>query len=686
MSKTWKDQIRNFAAIQRAGAFLVTLLVILLFLPKEKLFKYEYQLNQPWKHEKLFAPFDFGIKKSESELQNELKRVEETQPLVFTYRKDLTDEIIHSIERNYSASMPDSVTACDSSLLYSIDRYAEVLSRGLLERSNEAANAIKPFDRIFLSQENKLHSISFHEALSITEVMDSIGAITGAINDSVCRGLIAASLRRSIKPNATYDDSLTQKLLASELSKIVEIEGKVEKGTAIIDRGDIVSEDRHKVLESLKIEYGERVISDTGFHWSIIGALGVICALIGLLILFVYMNQQRLFNDPRPMTLVLSLVSISFAFSTLAIGSDAISIYAIPVGITPLLLRMFYDFRVSIFTFVISVLIIALYAPNPLEYMIIQVSAISFATLFQAASTKRSRMLATALIVFIGYTSIYILMTIAQNGHWSGINTELFGWFAINALLCMMVFPLIYLVEKVFGYVSETTLLELSDSNQPLLKELAIKAPGTFQHSLQVANLCEKVAGSIGGNSVLLRTAAMYHDVGKMNEPQFFIENQIPGNNPHDDLEPEESARIIINHVHRGIDYCREHKLPIDIIQFIQTHHGTSTVRFFLNKAKKAGEASGADVDQEDYSYPGPTPKSKEQAILMMADSVEAASRSLKSYDKESIDRLVDGLVDYQRSEGQFEDAPITLRDISNAKRTLKLALNGIYHQRISYD
>jgi len=386
------------------------------------------------------------------------------------------------------------------------------------------------------------------------------------------------------------------------------------------------------------------------------------------------------------MTLVLSLVSISFAFSTLAIGSDAISIYAIPVGITPLLLRMFYDFRVSIFTFVISVLIIALYAPNPLEYMIIQVSAISFATLFQAASTKRSRMLATALIVFIGYTSIYILMTIAQNGHWSGINTELFGWFAINALLCMMVFPLIYLVEKVFGYVSETTLLELSDSNQPLLKELAIKAPGTFQHSLQVANLCEKVAGSIGGNSVLLRTAAMYHDVGKMNEPQFFIENQIPGNNPHDDLEPEESARIIINHVHRGIDYCREHKLPIDIIQFIQTHHGTSTVRFFLNKAKKAGEASGADVDQEDYSYPGPTPKSKEQAILMMADSVEAASRSLKSYDKESIDRLVDGLVDYQRSEGQFEDAPITLRDISNAKRTLKLALNGIYHQRISYD
>jgi len=250
----------------------------------------------------------------------------------------------------------------------------------------------------------------------------------------------------------------------------------------------------------------------------------------------------------------------------------------------------------------------------------------------------------------------------------------------------MMVFPLIYLVEKVFGYVSETTLLELSDSNQPLLKELAIKAPGTFQHSLQVANLCEKVAGSIGGNSVLLRTAAMYHDVGKMNEPQFFIENQIPGNNPHDDLEPEESARIIINHVHRGIDYCRTHKLPIDIIQFIQSHHGTSTVRFFLNKATKAAEDSGNELEMADFSYPGPTPKSKEQAILMMADSVEAASRSLKSFDKESIDRLVDGLIDYQRSEGQFEDAPITLQDISNAKRTLKLAINGIYHQRISYD
>ena len=414
--------------------------------------------------------------------------------------------------------------------------------------------------------------------------------------------------------------------------------------------------------------------------------MGIIAALIGLLVLFIYMNQDRLFNDPRPMTLALSLLAISYAFSVLAISSDTISVYAIPIGIAPLLMRMFYDFRVSIFTFIVSTLIIALFTANPLEYMVIQLAAISSATLFQASSTRRSRMLGTALIVFIGYSVIYVLMNVAQNGQIGNIDSGMFGWFAINSLLCVMVFPLIYIIEKVFGYISETTLLELNDSNQPLLKELAIKAPGTFQHSLQVANLCEKVANSIGGNAVLLRTAAMYHDVGKMNEPQFFIENQLPDNNPHDDLEPEESAYIIINHVLKGIEMCREHKIPFDIIQFIQTHHGTSSVQFFLKRAKEKAEQKGIEIDENQFSYPGPKPKTKEHAILMMADSVEAASRSLKKFDKESMDKLVDGLIEYQKNEGQFDNAAITLKDITAAKRALKIALHGIYHQRISYD
>jgi len=678
--------LHNFAGIQRAGAFVVTLLVILIFLPKDGLFKFEYQVNQPWKHDKLLAPFDFGIKKSPQELEAEKKAIQEGQPLVFFYDQDISNDILSKVERQYSAQLPDTATQCDSSFQSALEIYAGVLNMAIIERSNEAAKNLSPFDELLLYKANRLNPLTYQEAITLQQVLDTIDTVGFIIQDSNCRAIIIDAFKKQIRPNALYNDSLTNKLLMAAMDEVVSIEGKIDKGTTIIDRGDVVNEYRYKVLESLKLEYGERIISDTGFQWSIFGEMGIIAALIGLLILFIYMNQDRLFNDPRPMTLALSLLALSYAFSVLAISSETISIYAIPIGITPLLMRMFYDFRVSIFTFIISTLIVALFVANPLEYMVIQLGAISFATLFQASSTRRSRMLATALIVFIGYSIIYVLINVAQNGQIGNIDSGMFGWFAINSLLCMMVFPLIYIIEKVFGYISETTLLELSDSNQPLLKELAIKAPGTFQHSLQVANLCEKVAVAIGGNTVLLRTAAMYHDVGKMNEPQFFIENQLPDNNPHDDLEPEESATIIINHVLKGIDLCREHRIPFDIIQFIQTHHGTSTVRFFLKKAKEKAEQKGESVDEALYSYPGPRPKTKEHAILMMADSVEAASRSLKKFDKESMDKLVDGLIEYQKNEGQFDNAAITLKDISAAKRALKIALHGIYHQRISYD
>ncbi len=678
--------LHNFAGIQRAGAFVVTLLVILIFLPKDGLFKFEYQVNQPWKHDKLLAPFDFGIKKSPQELEAEKKAIQEGQPLVFFYDQDISNDILSKVERQYSAQLPDTATQCDSSFQSALEIYAGVLNMAIIERSNEAAKNLSPFDELLLYKANRLNPLTYQEAITLQQVLDTIDTVGFIIQDSNCRAIIIDAFKKQIRPNALYNDSLTNKLLMAAMDEVVSIEGKIDKGTTIIDRGDVVNEYRYKVLESLKLEYGERIISDTGFQWSIFGEMGIIAALIGLLILFIYMNQDRLFNDPRPMTLALSLLALSYAFSVLAISSETISIYAIPIGITPLLMRMFYDFRVSIFTFIISTLIVALFVANPLEYMVIQLGAISFATLFQASSTRRSRMLATALIVFIGYSIIYVLINVAQNGQIGNIDSGMFGWFAINSLLCMMVFPLIYIIEKVFGYISETTLLELSDSNQPLLKELAIKAPGTFQHSLQVANLCEKVAVAIGGNTVLLRTAAMYHDVGKMNEPQFFIENQLPDNNPHDDLEPEESATIIINHVLKGIDLCREHRIPFDIIQFIQTHHGTSTVRFFLKKAKEKAEQKGESVDEALYSYPGPRPKTKEHAILMMADSVEAASRSLKKFDKESMDKLVDGLIEYQKNEGQFDNAAITLKDINAAKRALKIALHGIYHQRISYD
>ncbi|MBT5976375.1 MAG: HDIG domain-containing protein, partial [Flavobacteriales bacterium] len=664
-----------------AAAFLLTLLVIFIFLPKAGLFKYEYQLNQPWKHDKLFAPFDFGIRKMADELSTEKEQIQESQFPVFSLDPTMGDAILDKMLRDWDAVDWDSSANCDSLRDPSFEYAMFTVSKGIIKQDDHLKNA-SPFQKIFLHQNGELQTKELKDIQNIQLAVDSIRAWIQGNVDSICQENVAAVLIENLTPNLIFNDSLTTKLLLASYDEIITVEGKINRGQAIIDKGDLVDEKAYRILESLKAEYSERTISETGFQWSLVGEMGVVVVLLGLLMLFVYLSQDRMFNDPRPVTLSLTLLSVCFIMTSLAYSSDTISVYAIPIGIAPLLLRMFYDFRISLFSFLIIALIVALFSKKPLEFTIVQVSAISFATLYQASSTRRSRMLATALVVFVGYSGIYTFMTVAQNGSIGAIDPAYFGWFAINSLLCTLVFPLIYLVEKVFGYISETTLLELGDSNQPLLKELAIKAPGTFQHSLQVANLAEKIASKIGGNSVLLRTAAMYHDIGKMNEPQFFIENQLPENNPHDDLEPKESAAIIIAHVTQGIEKARDQNIPLDIVQFIQTHHGTSTVQYFMKRALE----KDPNMDRTRFTYPGPKPQTKEQAILMMADSVEAASRSLKKYDHEALESLVDNIVEYQRGEGQFEESPLTFKDINTAKDVLKTALKGIFHQRISYD
>lgn len=681
MNLSFKDRIRNYALIQRAAAFLLTLLVIFIFLPKAGLFKYEYQLNQPWKHDKLFAPFDFGIRKMADELEKEKEQIEESQIPVYSIDEDVTNDIYQKMLRDWDAVELDSTSNCDSLRDLSLGYSMDLFSYGIIKQDERLKKA-SPFKKLYIQENGQLATWELQDIGNIQSAVDSINKWVTLNADSACQPIIASVLIENLEPNLVYNDSLSNKLLRAAFEDIIEVEGKVNRGQAIIDQGDLIDEKTYRILESLKAEYSERTISETGFQWSLIGEMGIVVVLLGLLMLFVYLSQDRLFNDPRPVTLSLTLLSVSFIMTSLAYSSDTISVYAIPIGIAPLLLRMFYDFRISLFSFLIIALVVALFSKNPLEFTIVQVSAISFATLYQASSTRRSRMLATALVVFVGYSGIYTFMTVAQNGNIAAIDPAYFGWFAINSLLCTLVFPLIYVVEKVFGYISETTLLELGDSNQPLLKELAIKAPGTFQHSLQVANLAEKIASKIGGSSVLLRTAAMYHDIGKMNEPQFFIENQLPDNNPHDDLEPEESAAIIIGHVTQGIEQARDHKVPLDIVQFIQTHHGTGTVQYFLKRA----QSKNPNIDKARFTYPGPKPQTKEQAILMMADSVEAASRSLKNYDHESLENLVDGIIEYQRGEGQFEESPLTYKDINTAKEVLKNALKGIFHQRISYD
>jgi len=366
-----------------------------------------------------------------------------------------------------------------------------------------------------------------------------------------------------------------------------------------------------------------------------------------------------------------------------SIRFDLLSVYVLPFSILPIILKTFFDSRLALFVHIITILVVGFFVPNGYEFVFLNVLAGMVAIISLTDAYRRSKIVVTAVAVMLTYSIIYIGIALVQEGDLMQIDYKYFSWFGVNGLLILISYPLLYIFEKTFGFISDATLMELSDTNQPLLRKLAENAPGTFQHSLQVANLAEDAIYRIGGNPLLVRAGALYHDIGKMDEPLYFIENQSSTINPHDDLEFEQSARIIIDHVRKGVELARKNKLPEPIVNFIRTHHGTTTVQYFYKSfLRKYPEA---EVDVQKFSYLGPKPDSKETAVVMMADSVEAASRSLKSITEDTIDKLVDSIITAQMTDEQYNDAQVTFKDITTIKEVFKKRLRNIYHVRISY-
>ena len=370
------------------------------------------------------------------------------------------------------------------------------------------------------------------------------------------------------------------------------------------------------------------------------------------------------------------MAAISFYF-------PQININVLPFCILPILIRAFFDERLATFTYTLAIILIGFFAPNSFEFVFIQLITGTLVVLYLVSIRKRSQLLSASFVIFGVYSLSYLGFAIIQEGDWQKIEYMNIAWYAGSAILVMLVYPLIFLFEKAFGFLSDITLMELSDTNHPLLKGLATQAPGTFQHSLQVANLAEAACDNVGGDSMLIRVGALYHDIGKSKNPQFFIENQISGQNPHDELSPKESAKIIINHVIDGVEMAKKQNLPEILIDFIRTHHGTSLTRYFYNTLKN--DIGEEKINKKDFTYPGPLPFSKETAILMMADSVEAASRSLPKYDEETINNLVENIINNQAAENQFINADITFKELSKIKQLFKKMLQNIYHIRIAY-
>jgi putative nucleotidyltransferase with HDIG domain len=461
------------------------------------------------------------------------------------------------------------------------------------------------------------------------------------------------------------------------------VRGEVSEGSLIVRRGQVVDADIFEKLSSLRKAFKGEDALDSSLPWLYLGYLLLVMLAVAILLTFLWMLRRDILLDSRKITLLFLLIVATSAIYTLLLASNKISMLLVPLCILPLVTRAFFDTRTALFVHVLSMLILGTIAPSGFDFVFMQIIA-GMVSIFSIVNMrKRSQLFIAVTLIFASYAVSYVGLSLLNEGTILELNPMHIAWLMGNCLLTLLSYPLIFFIEKTFRVTSDFTLMELTDFNSELLRDLSTKAPGTFQHSLQVANLAESAIYKIGGNSLLVRVGALYHDIGKMDMPMYFIENQSTQMNPHDELSFDESASIIISHVIKGIEKARKFNLPDVIIDFIRTHHGTMLVQYFyINYVKSFPDQI---PNEDDFRYPGPRPFSKETAVLMMADSVEAAAHSLAVHDQDSIDEIVEKIINKQIDSGQFENCDITFRDITNIKKIFKKMLTSIYHIRVAY-
>jgi len=642
------------------------------FFPKSDRFKYDYSSGEPWQYETLLAPFDFAIEKSAEEIFNEEQKIEAQTPRYFN--KDVAISIVvqSDIKEELKARSLDSVV--DQSVVENFIN--SVYKYGYVEQVLE----IKDNDPVIIKSNDLIEEVLFSNLTTASESIDLINTSILDINDTI-QPVLKSLFLNSLLPDVTYDEVLTSEIVKDEQRKILPTKGFVAQNSRIIAKGEIVEGERLQILNTLNNTYESQTWTESQYFWKTLGYTVLIAMAFTMLLLFLFKYRLDIFLNNRKVTFIFFNVITIILLSTFVLKMNTAYLYVVPVCLLPLILKAFFDARLGLFSHVITVLIISFIVPFSEEYLFLQIIAGIVTILSGSEIYKRANLFITVgqivTIYILGYFAFY---TIDQGGvaGWEWSKT---GYFILCGLALLFVWPLIYIYEKIFNLVSDVSLLELSDTNSKLLKELSNKAPGTFHHSLNVANIAETIANEIGANSMLVRVGALYHDVGKMKNPTYFTENQGSGINPHDDLDPEESAQIIIDHTINGIEIAKKYNLPDRVIDFIRTHHGDSSVYYFYMKAKELNES----LDIENFKYPGPKPFSLETAILMIADSVEAASRSLKKPDAMSINRLVDKIIETQSANGQYLNADITFKQLEIIKAVIKKKLASIYHLRIEY-
>jgi putative nucleotidyltransferase with HDIG domain len=667
---------RNHALIYKSVLFFSVTFLIVFLLPKGSFFKYDLQKGKVWQYNDLYAPFDFAIQKSEEDLQKEKDQIINTKDLYFKVIKGVEEQQIQEFKDQLELKFQDLTIKQKESILKTGEKIIrEIYQRGVSD------HPVNPKQKIILIDKNKANFTSAHKLITYNNIDQFLNKSLKDVNLNIS-GTISPIIKKTLKPNLEFNKEFTEKALQEKLNKISFTKGKISKGELLISKGNILDDSKYKILNSLKNEHKNQQLSNSNFYWALLGYTLLVALTLMMLFLFLKKYRPDIYENNNKVFFILFNVLLMVIMVTFIIRLKPEFLYATPLIILPIIIKTFFDARLGLFIHVLTVLLLGFVVSNSFEFIFLQIIAGIVTILTISNLYKRATLFISITQITLVYMIAYFAFHIIQEGTAQNIKLIYFVLFLLNGLLALLAQYLIWIYEKVFGLVSDVSLLELSNTNSKLLRELNEKAPGTFQHSMQVANIAETSANEIGANAMLVRTGALYHDIGKILNPMFFTENQSVNVNIHNELSPKDSARVIINHVIKGVELAKKHGLPDRIIDFIRTHHGTNLVYYFY---KKQEELTPDSVNKNYFRYPGPIPFSKETAILMMCDASEAASKSLKEPTAQSIDELIDKVIDSQMQAGQFMNSDITFKEIQIIKKVIKKKLKNIYHLRVEY-
>jgi cyclic-di-AMP phosphodiesterase PgpH len=696
----------------RITLYLISVVIIIAMFPRKGNFPFEFQLGKPWMHADYISSFDYPILKTGAELKKEKDSVFRDFKPYFNYQKNIGSEEIAQFNKafnkqwikfsegrsaqilsgDYIAFFKNTDTLINDRYRKSVDRILRfAYEKGIIQVTDQLDQLGSKDFTIVIIRDNVGTDHEFTDVFTPKTAYAYIISQINLLKDSTFADKILyksgffkeLNMNEFLTPNLIYNEEASKNVKEELIKQISLTKGMFLADQKVIGRGDIVNQEKYNLLVSLKKEYENKLGRADKIGAIIAGQAIIVGILLLLLMVYIINFRREVYYNNLKFSFILLMVLLVVGMSSLVIRNDLVNLYILPFALLPVIVKTFYDARLALFVHTVAIVLVGFMAPNGFEFIFLNFATGAIAIISLTSLTRRVKVFHLAFYTILTYCVLYVGIYLVQGEDLFKLSWQNFIYFIISGFLLLMAYPLIYVFEKMFRFLSDITLMELSNTNQTLLRMLNEKAPGTFQHSLQVANLAEEAAFKIGAHPLLVRTGALYHDIGKIYNPMYFIENLHSEKNPHLDLSYEESARIIIEHVYKGIEIARKHGLPEQIIDFIRTHHGTTTVAFFYHSFRK--QFPDNEMNKQKFTYPGPTPSSREMALVMMADSVEAASRSLRDKNQESINDLVDNIIYHQMINEQYNNSNITLKDISIVKDIFKHKLMSIYHVRVEY-